>query len=195
MAKSTNKQRPVRQKKSDRIITSAASEAAIRIDMMMAPFTKAIAEADKKWGIDRLPELVSVDTASKWGMCLAKLNAAVDAEDVEKATQWTGAALRGLTLMDAEAEASGAIRASLVVWEVELNGTTYGIMQDGRSWETLKEQMPHLKLVTLREVAVALEWWHKHGLGTMMRAIEDAFPKAEIIRSKPDGSLDDKFEF
>lgn len=184
--------KPVRQKKSDRLISPVTSDAAIQIDMMMAPLTKAIADMDRKWGIDCLPELVSVDTAAKWGLCLSKLNAAIDAEDMEKAKQWTGAALRGLALMDAEAEASGALRASLDVWEIELNGTTYGVLRDGRSWETVRERLPHLKLVTMREVAVALEWWHKHGLGAMMRAVDDAFPKAEIIRSNPDRSIDEE---
>ena len=195
MAKKSPPRRPTRQKKSDRLIAQKASASAIQIDMMLAPLTRAMAETDRKWGVDYLPELVSTDTAAKWGMCCAKLNEAIDAEDVEKATQWLGAAMRGLAVMDAEAAASGALRASLDVWEVELNGTVYGIMQDGRSWETLKQQRSNLKLVSLREVAVALEWWREHGLGVMMRAVEDAFPKAEITRSSPQKPFDDAIEF
>lgn len=184
--------KPVRQKKSDRLISPKASDAAIKIDMMMAPLTKAVADADIRWGIDRLPELVSVETAGKWGLCLAKLNDAIDAEDAEKAAQWTGAAIRGLALMEAEAAASGALRASDDVWEVELNGAVYGIMRDGRAWQTIKEQRPELRLVTLREVAVALEWWNEHALGKMQEAVKAAFPASEIIRSNPNDCLEDE---
>ena len=183
--------RPQRQKKSDRLISPKASDTAVKIDMMLAPLTKAVDDADRRWGIDRLPELVSVETAGKWGLCLGKLNEAINAEDAEKAAQWAGAAIRGLALMEAEAAAGGALRASEDVWEVELNGVVYGIMRDGRAWQSIKEQRPDLRLVTLREVAVAIEWWAEHGLGKMQAAVQDAFPAAEVIRSNPGGSLED----
>jgi len=183
--------RPERQKKSDRLTNPAASAVAIKIDMMMAPLTLAVDEADRRWGIDRLPELVAVDTAAKWGLTLAKLSEAIDAEDAEKAAQWTGAALRGLAFMEAEASAGGALRACSDVWEVELNGVVYGIMRDGRAWQEIREQRPDLRLLTLREVAVAVEWWSEYGLGKMQAAVADAFPAAEVIRSRPGGSLED----
>jgi hypothetical protein len=39
---------------------------------------------DKKWGVDRLVELVSPDMAERYGAAMAKLNAAIDARDPEQ---------------------------------------------------------------------------------------------------------------
>ena len=88
--------KPTRQKKSDRLISPKSSEAEQKIDMMLAPLTRAIDLADRKYGIDVLPELVEPATAAKWAVCLTRLNEAVDAHDVDEAVKWVGASIRGL---------------------------------------------------------------------------------------------------
>ena len=196
MAKAGKVKAPQRQKKSDRLTHPKVSEAEQVIDYTLAPLQRAIQQADERWGIDMLPELVSAETAAKWGVCMARLNDAIDRSDVEAATQWAGAALRGLGHMEAEAASRGAHRASTDVLEVELNGVIYGVMKDGRSWQEIQRQRPGVKLVTLREVAVALEWWGKHGLGCMESEVKKFFPAAEIVASRPGGdSLNDEINF
>ena len=44
-------------------------------DYALAPFDRRFREMDKKWGCDKLPELVSAETAAKWGSTMEKLNA------------------------------------------------------------------------------------------------------------------------
>jgi len=178
--------KPIRQKKADRILHQHASADQIKCDYAIAPVDRKALEMDRKWGIDMLPELVSVETAQKFGSAMAKMNAAIEENDPEECAKRAAVVLRGLDAMDAEAERMGAVRASEDVWEVEVDGVAYGIMQDGRSWREIKDRRPKLELVTLREVALAYKFWRDSKAGEFEQAVKDAFKGAEVvdIRSK-----------
>ena len=184
--------RPTRQKKDDRILHKGATANAIKADLSLAPFDAACREADKRWGVDRLPELVSVESAAKWGKAVAGLNAAIDAEDPDKVKFWVEVCLRGLAAMDAEAVALGQPLSDPMIWEHEFEGTIYGIIEDGREWPAAYAKRPGMAIYTLREVAVALHA-HKNGL---VNAVKLSFPGAEIkaIRRKPE-ELEDEIDF
>lgn len=186
--------RPTRQKKSDRILHGGVKRAELICDMTAAPLDHKIAEMDRKWGHDKLVELVAPETAQKFGYALAKLYEAIDAGDAEKTAQWTGVCVRGLETLDREATERGAQRASEGVLEVELNGKVYGLLMDARSWDSVREARPDLVLVTPREMAVAVEWWRAHGLGAMHEAVKQAFPGSEVIASRPFGVADNEDE-
>lgn len=180
----TSVQRGKRQKKSDRILSSNQSKNAIMCDFALGPVDRLAIEMDDKWGIDMLPELVSVETAQKYGSAVAKMNAAVWEEDVEETRTRCEIVIRGLRAMDAEAERLGAQRASTEVWEVEINGKLFGVMKDGRSWRTIKEQRPELELLTLREVGLAYQAFQESKAGEFERAVKQSFEGAEITDIK-----------
>lgn len=185
-------QRPTRQKKDDRILHKGATANEIRADLSLAPFDKAVREMDKRWGVDRLPELVSVESAAKWGKAVAGLNGAIDAQDPDKVKFWVEVCLRGLTAMDAEAVALGRPVSDPMIWEHEYEGTVYGIIEDGREWPAAYAKRPGIAIHTMREVAVAL---HEHRNG-LVNAIKLSFPGAEVkaVR-RPQADLEDDFDF
>jgi len=173
-----------RQKKSDRILHGNQSRDAIMCDYALAPVDRLAIEMDEKWGIDMLPELVSVETAQKYGSAVAKMNAAVEDGDVEECKLRCEVVIRGLKAMDAEAERLGAQRASKDVWEVEIEGKLFGIMKDGRAWRAIKKQRPELELLTLREVGLAYSWFRDNWAGELEKAAKQSFPGAEMIDIK-----------
>ena len=185
-------QRPTRQKKDDRILHKGATANEIKADLSLAPFDKAVREMDKKWGVDRLPELVSVESAAKWGKAVAGLNGAIDAQDPDKVKFWVEVCLRGLAAMDAEAVALGRPVSDPMIWEHEYEGTVYGIIEDGREWPAAYAKRPGIAIHTMREVAVALHA-HRNGL---VDAIKLSFPGAEVkaVR-RPQAELEDDFDF
>lgn len=185
-------QRPTRQKKDDRILHKGATANEIRADLSLAPFDKAVREMDKRWGVDRLPELVSVESAAKWGKAVAGLNGAIDAQDPDKVKFWVEVCLRGLAAMDAEAAALGRPVSDPMIWEHEYEGTVYGIIEDGREWPAAYAKRPGIAIHTMREVAVALHA-HRNGL---VDAIKLSFPGAEVkaVR-RPKADLEDDFDF
>jgi hypothetical protein len=147
---------------------------------------------DKRWGIDRLPELVSVESAAKWGKAMAGLNAAIDAQDPDKVKFWVEVCLRGLASMDAEAVSLGRPVSDPDIWEHEYEGTIFGIIADGREWPAAYAKRPGIAIHTMREVAVAL---HEHRNG-LVNAVKLAFPGAEVkaVRRAPQ-DLEDDFDF
>jgi hypothetical protein len=196
MARAGKVKAPVRQKKSDRLTHPKVSEAEQIIDYTIAPLQRAIQQADERWGIDMLPELVSPESAAKWGLCMARLNEAIDKHDVEGATQWVGASLRGLGHMEADAVKLGASRAPEGVFEVEDgSGNIFAIMEDGRSWQSIQKSMPERKLLTRREAAVAIAFYQQHALGIMVDEIKQHFPKAEVLGVTKDDDLNDEINF
>jgi hypothetical protein len=185
-------QRPTRQKKDDRILHKSATANEIKSDLALAPFDAAVREMDRKWGVDVLPELVSVESAAKWGKAMAGLNGAIDAQDPDKVKFWVEICLRGLTAMDAEAVSLGRPVSDPMIWEHEYEGTVYGIIEDGREWPAAYAKRPGIAIHTMREVAVAL---HEHRNG-LVNAAKLAFPGAEVkaIRRAPQ-DLEDEIDF
>lgn len=167
---------PRRQRKTDRLLTPDASVLEIRCDMMLAPFDHAMTAMEEKWGIDRLPELVSVETADKWGSAMGKLNAAIAESNPEDVKARVGVALRGLAALDAEALAAGHVPKSPDVWECEVNGRVFSVIKEGRDHKAMGD-IKGRRIYTMREVALALDAMD-HG---MLRAAKDAFEGAHII--------------
>jgi len=175
--------RPTRQKKYDRILHKSATANEIKADLSLAPFDAAVRAMDKRWGIDRLPELVSTESAAKWGKAMAGLNGAIDAHDPDKVKFWVEVSLRGLTAMDAEAVSLGRPVSDPMIWEYQYEGTTFGIIEDGREWPAAYANRPGIAIHTMREVAIAL---HAQRSG-IVNAAKLAFPGAEVtaIRNPP----------
>jgi len=185
-------QRPTRQKKDDRILHKGATANEIKADLALAPFDAAVREMDRKYGIDRLPELVSVESAAKWGKAMAGLNGAIDAHDPDKVKFWVEVCLRGLASMDAEAVSLGRPVSDPDIWEHEYEGKVYGIIADGREWPAAYAKRPGIAIHTMREVAIAL---HEHRNG-LVNAVKLAFPGAEVKQvRRPKADLEDDFDF
>lgn len=185
--------RPRRQKVGDRLIAAQAREAEIRIDHAIAPLTKLTSDLDHFWGYDVLPEIVQPEMSEKFGGALAKLNAAIDADDVAEVVKWVGVCMRGCKAMHETALASGAAPASDEAWIITADGKQYALLKDGRSWQRFQEKHPKIEVVTERELILALEWYRQSRIGKMMEEVKDHFPQAEVIEFKED-ELDGLFD-
>ena len=177
-------QRGKRQKKAERILYSSQSKEAVMCDFALGPVDQMANQMDQKWGIDRLPELVSVELAQKYGRQMSMMNEAVADNDVERTRKKAEQVIKGMVAMDAEAERLGAQRASDEVWEVDVDGELFGVMRDGRAWKEIKAQRPELELLTLREVALAYKWFRENRLGELEKAVKQSFPGAEMTDLK-----------
>lgn len=186
--------RPRRAKKADRLRHGVASEKEIRADYAVAPFDKMVRDMDRKWGVDRLPEIVSPEMAAKYGSALAKLCAAIEEGEPEMIAARANVCMRGMAAMDAEAVSLGRAPAELDnVWIMEFNGIEVGLMKDARHWPKIMDHHPGLELITENEVITALAFWREAKLGQMVNAAKESFEGAEIIRfqTKEKGMEDD----
>ena len=172
--------RPKRQRLGDSLTSPDARATEIACDHAIAPFDRAAREADATWGIDRLPELVSPETAAKYGSAFAKLNAAINASDPDDCAARAAVCIRGLAAMDAEARAAGHQPMPSGFWMYEQNGDTIIIAQDMRDWPLIEKMHPGVPIFSLREVANALEAY-----GQTVVAVKQHFPGAEVKSSQP----------
>lgn len=167
--------KPQRHRKEDRLMRPGASETEIRCDMATGPFDTVARAMDRKWGQDRLPELVSPAMASLWGKAMSDLNAALDAGDEALVVQKVNACLRGFAAMDAEATAAGHQPITPEAVEGEVDGKPAAILIDDAAWPAYHALRPGVRTYTMREVWNALAAY-----GQTVAAVKDAFPAAEV---------------
>ena len=163
--------------KRDPITAPDSSPEETAVHMTLGPFDRAIRDMDRKWGIDRLHEMVCPETAQKWGYAMGKLNESIEARQPVEVAQWVGVCLRGLAAMDNEAETNGAPKADPEIWEYDLDGFKFAIIRDDREWPALKAARPDLLFFTMREVAVAMKAYKFDGVVT---EIKKHFPGAQV---------------
>lgn len=172
--------RPRRQKLGDRLTSPDARADEIACDHAIAPFDRAARQAEATWGVDKLPELVSPETAAKYGSALAKLNAALEANNPEEVAARAAVCIRGLTAMDAEARAAGHQPMPEDFWLHEQNGDQIIIARNMRDWPLIEKLHPGIPIFSLREVANALEAY-----GQTVVAVKQHFPGAEVKSMQP----------
>lgn len=169
----TAQKRPSR---ADYIAERTTRETEMQCDKMVAVVDRLAIQMSEKWGEDRLPELVSVETARKYGAALAKLNSAIAAQLPDEVEKRAGVCIRGLKAMDAEAEAAGQPKASGDFWQIP--GTNFAVMKDGMEWRACKAQRDDLVFVSLQEVLTALQACKLDN--PMFAEIKKHFPQSEI---------------
>lgn len=181
--------KPFRHKKHDRLITPGASSAEIAADFAAAPFDKAMRDAERTWGIDRLPELVAPEMAAKFGRAVALLNEALDSADADKAAAAAANCVKGIAAMDAAARAAGHQPANPAFWEYDLDGFRFVLIQDAAEWPAAAAQRPGWTIYTLREVANALKAY-----GASVAAVKAAFPGAQVTAVRPRTDLEEELD-
>lgn len=186
--------KPLRQRKDDRLTHAGASPAEIQCDLATGPFDRECRRMDLKWGKDRLPELVSPETAAKWGVAMANLNSALDSSDPQLVSARVSACLRGFEIMDREATAAGHQPIVPQAVEIEVDGVLCAVLTDEAAWPAYQAQRPGVRTYTLREVSNALAAY-----GQTVAAVKDAFPGAQVTAvRKPsplEAELDDLIPF
>jgi hypothetical protein len=140
----------------DRLLAPDSPAELTACDYAVAPFDRACLDADQTWGVNRLPELVSPETAAKWGSALAKLNAAIMAADTAEAIARVNVCLRGLAAMDAEARTRGHTPLSPVYWQSEIEGRRVALVRESGDWPVVAREMPGAAIYTLDEAVAAI---------------------------------------
>jgi hypothetical protein len=173
--------RPRRERKGDRLLNPDANKAQIECDYAIAPMDRLALEMDRKWGIDRLPEIVTPEMATRYGQAMAHMNECIRLGDPAKCVAAANNCIRGLHAMDAEATKLGKQPASGAYTEYDLDGWKIGILHDDAEWRTAEAARPDLQFFSLREAAIAL----KTKIDTPpIAAVKKAFPGARVVEHR-----------
>ncbi len=186
--------KPRRHHRPDKQVQAFTTSEDLRVSYAAAPFNRAAREADMKWGVDRLAELVSPASADKYGSALAKLHIAIDANNPEDVAARAAVLIRGLAAMDAEATAAGHKPTPPDAWQCVVDGQPGVIIRDSHAWPLAQEAHPGLRIWTIEEVQNALAAY-----GPMVADVKRTFPGAVVTAiRKPtplEVELDDFIEF
>jgi hypothetical protein len=149
------------------------------VDHAVASFDRAARIAESKWGIDRLPELVSPELAARYGGAIAYLNEAIAESDPDKAAAAAQNCIKGISAMEAAAIEAGH-QPPKATAHVDLDGWRIRIVADAG----MQSAMPDdgIPTFTLREAARALQAYCQL---TPIEAAKRAFPNAEITKLPP----------
>jgi hypothetical protein len=160
----------------------------------LRPLDKIAANLETKWGVDRLPSLVSPDTAAKFGTAKAKLDQAIEAEDPELVTRKATVLWRGWAAMAEEATAAGhkPLEVEAWAWESE-GGTAFTVCRSSTHAHALvKRGDIGGRIYSLEEICRIVEAVDKPGL---IGAVKDAFPDSTVRRVRPVEDPDDDIPF
>jgi hypothetical protein len=135
------------------------------VDILLEPLNRVVKELEQKWGYDRLPGLVDIETAEKFASAAQKLQEAIASADTERIKSRAEVMRRGWLRLDELAEAGGHEPwKALEVWE--------GRRPDGLTFLVTKDKAAAIQanretgtgVWTLDEIGHLLQHFDKDGL-------------------------------
>ena len=172
----------------------ASDRVAQKIQAALTELDVCVSGYEERWGVDRLPELVSAETQEKYWRQADKLDSAIDASDVDLVLKYAAGMMRAYTAMQNEARNRG---------HDELQGTWYECeTPDGRvlivapsfeeSHKAARER-PGCIVYAMQEVAAIV---CRDEAGRFVNAVKEVFPVATVenVRQVKD-DLNDEIPF
>jgi hypothetical protein len=149
---------------------------------------------EKRWGIDRLPELVSAETQEKYWRQVDKLNAAIESSDVDLVLKYAAGMMRAYTAMQNEARERGHDELRGDWYECETpDGRVLIVAPSFEEAHKAARERPGCLIYAMPEVAAIV---CRDEAGRFVNAVKEVFPAAtvESVRQVKD-DLSDEIPF
>ena len=161
----------------------------------LKPLDAVALQMETQWGVGRLEELVSPETAAKFEAAKAKLDVAIHQQEVDLVLRRTKNMIAGWKAMDAEARQAGHKPAPPELWyatapdEFGDSQMQIVIAKDNSAATLAQTDLP---VYTVTEIARIVRSWRAQ---MDVHAVKDAFPGAEIVKIAQDQEFDDELPF
>ena len=174
-----------RKRKPDRLMNSSeiGNVVAESVYHALRPLDEMVHQMEMRWGADRL--------VAKFGSAKAKLDAAIDANDVEAVRKKAAVMIKAWKALSDEATALGHKGLDPEVWEVTTeDGQRYAFCRSNvEAWKASRE-MEGTRVFSIEEAARLLDVRFK-----LVGGVKDVFPDAEVVNVKKREPLDDAIPF
>ena len=168
-----------------------------RIKAALARLDETATTYERKWGVDRLQNLVDQELAETFQRQLSKLNAALTKYTADAVLPHIEGMVRGWQALDAAAEAAGAAPIDATAWEIITpDGRKIVFCGDMRAYKALKRD--GWEIWSAEEVGRIIDKFHVEidwNASEVVRQTKRLFPGAEITRVRPKATLDDAIPF
>lgn len=188
---------PVPDRGISRELTASYSRQYAKVQSAITDYDKVASEFERKWGVDRLPELVDAELRERFWQTVYRLNVAIDKNDPDEVRRHADAAARGWYALDRAASDAGALPPSGEGWDARIDETR--VLRVCRTIEDAtvsQRERPDVVAVSVEEVARIWKIWDERDI---LAQAKQAFPGAEIfearVKSGGEEKLDDEIPF
>jgi len=176
--------------------TAVTSEATYRkIQNYLTEYDRVVSEYERRWGIERLPLLVSPELRDRFWQQMDKLNDAIQRDAPNDVEHHVAVTLRAYAALEKEAIAMGGVEIGDDVWTAEVDGKVVAVVRDVHAVGGIKKEMPDALVYCVQEVAAILAKWSEQN--KLVADVKDVFPGAVVtdVKSTMKDKLDDDIPF
>jgi hypothetical protein len=172
--------------------TKVTSEATYRkIQNYLTEYDRVVSDYERRWGVERLPNLVSPELRDRFWQQMDKLNDAIHRDAAVDVEHHVAVTLRAYGALEKEAIALGGKEIGMDVWTAHADGKVVAIARDEQAVMHIKNDMPEALVYCVQEVAVILAKWSEQN--ALAVEVKDTFPGATVTDVKPT-ELEDKLD-
>jgi hypothetical protein len=198
------KKTPMRHKKPpapdrgiSREMTANYSREYSKVQSALVDYDRVASEMERKWGVDRLPELVDAELRERFWQTVHRLNVAIDKNDPDEVRRHADAAARGWYALERAAMAAGALPPSGEGYDARIDETrVLRVCRTIADATVSQRERPDVVAVSVEEIARIWKVWDERDI---VATAKQLFPGSEILdaREKPDGkgALNDEIPF
>ena len=164
-----------------------------KIQSALVELDKVASDMERRWGVDRLREIVSPELRERFDETLDRLNAAIGLRDVDGVEKHAAAMGRGWIALENAAKSSGARELDGRHWEAALpDGRVLCVAETREEAYKVSLDRPGCVVLSVPEIAALFGIWDGKGLVTEALV---AFPGAEIVEARERVELNDEIPF
>jgi hypothetical protein len=176
--------------------SNVTSEATYRkIQNYLTEYDRVVSDYERRWGVERLPNLVLPELRDRFWQQMDKLNDAIHRDAAVDVEHHVAVTLRAYAALEKEAIALGGKEIGMDVWTAHADGKVIAIARDEQAVTHIKKDMPDALVYCVQEVAVILAKWSEQA--PVVAEVKDMFPGAVVSDVKPTlkDKLDDEIPF
>jgi len=169
-----------------------------RIQSALTEHDKAVSEYERRWGVDRLQELVSPELRERFYQQRERLNAAIDSNDGKDVQHQVQVSIRSYAAIEKAAIEAGAKPLTGEYWECPMpSGKVLAITRDVHEAGKVARENREMVVYSIGEIANILD----ADLSERAKKIEQVksiFPGATVMDVKPKPKvemIDDEIPF
>lgn len=155
----------------------------------LEPLDRIAVAMEGKWGVGRLPRLVTPDMAAKFSSARSKLNDAIRDNNLEAVIAKAGVVIRGWQALDKAATEAGHKTMPEAVWSSWHKGTVYTICLDRADVNKIAHDAADpAHVVTIDELLLV---WEQFQASRVISETKSLFPGATVERVGGIKDMDD----
>jgi len=170
-----------------------------KVQEWLIQYDLVMSEAELRWGVDRLPYLVSAELRDRFYEQMDKMNAAIDKVDpiaVEEEVQTT---IRGIKALEKAAVLAGAKELTGEHWEAPMkDGKVLAIAKTDAEVFKVQKDNRDMIVYSVAEIGRIIGAWREHEEAKTLDAIKRTFDGAIVEEVKPkitEAMLNDEIPF